>query len=156
VQAGKKLAREVPKRKRTASYPFTAWNFPTATIHEVEQAAKDPNQLVIDVRESRRFIGEIEPIDTVAGHIPGAVNAPFSDNLNPDQSFKSEKELAEKYKSLIGNRNPKNVIVHCGSGVTACHTLLAMEHAGIKGAKLYVGSWGEWSRAGREIAKGTQ
>jgi thiosulfate/3-mercaptopyruvate sulfurtransferase len=156
MRAGKKMTSAIPKRNSTSPYPFTAWNFPTATILEVEQAVKDPNHLVIDVRESRRFIGEIEPIDTVAGHIPGAVNAPFSDNLNPDQSFKSAKELAEKYKSLIGNRNPKNVIVHCGSGVTACHTLLAMEHAGIKGAKLYVGSWGEWSRTGKEIAKGAQ
>jgi thiosulfate/3-mercaptopyruvate sulfurtransferase len=153
VQDGKKPTSVVPKRNSTSPYPFTAWNFPTATIQEVEQAVKDPNQLVIDVRESRRFIGEIEPIDTVAGHIPGAVNAPFSDNLNADQSFKSERELAEKYNSLLGNRNPKDVIVHCGSGVTACHTLLAMEHAGIKGAKLYVGSWGEWSRTGRPIGK---
>ena len=154
MQAGKKITSEVPKRKSTSPYPFATWNFPTATIQEVEKAVKDPDQLVIDVRESRRFVGEIEPIDTVAGHIPGAVNAPFSDNLTADQSFKSEKELSEKYKSLIGNRNPKNVIVHCGSGVTACHTLLAMEHAGIKGARLYVGSWGEWSRTGRPIGKG--
>jgi thiosulfate/3-mercaptopyruvate sulfurtransferase len=154
LASGKKLVKEVPNRKATSPYPFMNWNLPTASIEEVEKVAKDPNHLVIDVRESRRFIGEIEPIDTVAGHIPGAVNVPFAENLNADQSFKSEKELSDKYKQVIEDRDASNIIVHCGSGVTACHTILAMEHAGIKGAKLYVGSWGEWSRTGRPIAKG--
>jgi thiosulfate/3-mercaptopyruvate sulfurtransferase len=153
IASGKKITKEIPERKSAPPYPFNQWQLPTALIEEVEKAAKDPNKLVIDVRESRRFSGEIEPIDTIAGHIPGAVNAPFAENLSADQQFKSQKELSEKYKQLIGNRDPKNVIVHCGSGVTACHTLLAMEHAGITGAKLYVGSWGEWSRTGRDIAK---
>ena len=154
IDAGIKVTKEIPKRKTTSPYPFTNWISPTANIEEVERAAKDKDRLVIDVRENRRYIGEIEPIDTVAGHIPGAINVPFPENLNSDQTFLSEDELAKKYKKAIGNRDIKNVIVHCGSGVTACHTLLAMEQAGLSGAKLYVGSWGEWSRTGREIAKG--
>jgi thiosulfate/3-mercaptopyruvate sulfurtransferase len=148
---GKKLTTEIPDRKSSPPYPFTKWNWPTVSIEEVEKAVKDPNQLVIDVREARRYFGETEPIDTVAGHIPGAINVPYAENLDADQSFKSEKELSEKYKRVIGSRDTKDVIVHCGSGVTACHTLLALEHGGIKGAKLYVGSWGEWSRTKRPI-----
>ena len=112
IASGKKITKEIPERKSAPPYPFNRWQLPTASIEEVEKAAKDPNKLVIDVRESRRFIGEIEPIDTIAGHIPGAVNAPFDENLSADQQFKSQKELSEKYKQLIGTRDPKDVIVH--------------------------------------------
>ena len=134
-------------------YPATQWNLPTYEIDEVAGFVRDRDHLVIDVRDAYRYRGESEPIDTVAGHIPGAVNVPFSTNLNPDGTFLSVEELHRKYASVIGNRKPENIIVHCGSGVTACHTLLALEQAGLKGAGLYVGSWSEWSRTGREIAK---
>jgi thiosulfate/3-mercaptopyruvate sulfurtransferase len=82
------------------------------------------------------------------------VNVPFVTNLQADGKFLSPAELASKYREVIGNRNPEHVIVHCGSGVTACHTLLAMNEAGIEGAKLYVGSWSEWSRNDYPVAVG--
>jgi thiosulfate/3-mercaptopyruvate sulfurtransferase len=131
-------------------YPVTIWQLPTADIETVSHVGSDPNYVVIDVREGYRYRGESEPIDLVAGHIPGAINIPYMDNLNSDGKFLSSSELAEKYKQIIKVK-PEYVIVHCGSGVTACHTLLAMEQAGIKGAKLYVGSWGEWSRRNMPI-----
>jgi thiosulfate/3-mercaptopyruvate sulfurtransferase len=134
-------------------YPATQWNLPTYNIDQVAGFVQDKDHLVIDVRDAYRYRGEREPIDMVAGHIPGAVNVPFSTNLTPDGTFLSPEELRFKYESVIGNRKPENIIVHCGSGVTACHTLLALEQAGINGAGLYVGSWSEWSRTGREIAR---
>ncbi|MEJ8755791.1 sulfurtransferase [Pontibacter sp. H259] len=133
-------------------YPHTIWQLPTATINEVAAAAQDSKRLVIDVREAARYRGETEPIDQVAGHIPGAVNIPFASTLAPDGFYHSPTELYEKYKQALGNRNPEDVIVHCGSGVTACHTILGLEQAGLGIPKLYVGSWSEWSRSGRPIA----
>jgi len=139
----------------TSAYPVTTWQLPTVTIEEVAAAVKDPGRLVIDVREAYRYRGEKEPIDLIAGHIPGAVNIPYLNNLTPDGNFKPSGELAEEYSKAIGPRDSDDVIVHCGSGVTACHTLLALEQAGIQGANLYVGSWGEWSRRDdRPIATG--
>jgi thiosulfate/3-mercaptopyruvate sulfurtransferase len=135
-------------------YPATQWKLPTVDINDVAKAVADPKSLVIDVRESFRYKGEREPIDLTAGHIPGAVNIPYIENLDAEGKFLSPENLAERYEQVIGDRKVENVTVHCGSGVTACHTLLAMEHAGIQGAQLYVGSWSEWSRTGREIAKG--
>ncbi|MBT1702232.1 sulfurtransferase [Chryseosolibacter indicus] len=138
----------------TSSYPVDKWKRPTQRIEDVEKAASDSRFLVVDVREAFRYRGEREPIDLVAGHIPGAVNIPYINNLDTEGKFLPAEELEQRYKQVIGERPSENVIVHCGSGVTACHTLLAMEHAGITGAQLYVGSWSEWSRTGRTIATG--
>jgi thiosulfate/3-mercaptopyruvate sulfurtransferase len=135
-------------------YPVDSWKLPMISLDDVESAAGDPDCLVIDVRESYRYRGEKEPIDLVAGHIPGAVNVPYLQNLAPDGSFRSPSELAAFYHSLIDHRDTANVTIHCGSGVTACHTLLALDHAGIKGANLYVGSWSEWSRRDKPVATG--
>lgn len=136
------------------AYPFSNWQLPIADADQVAAAAENPDYLVIDVRENYRFMGESEPIDLVAGHIPGAANIPFAGNLDKDGNFLSSEELADKYKSALGSRNPKHIIVHCGSGVTACHTLLALSDAGFDGAALYVGSWSEWSRNDRPVATG--
>ena len=136
------------------AYPTSGWKLPTISIDEVEKIRQDADFLVIDVREPERFRGEREPIDLVAGHIPGAVNIPFSTNLDQNGAFLSPEDLNAKYTAAIGNRKPENVVVHCGSGVTACHTLLAMDQAGIKIPKLYVGSWSEWSRNARPMATG--
>ncbi len=141
-------------RPDPVSYSFDRWNFPTATMQEVERASSDSTQMVIDVRENYRYRGEGEPIDLVAGHIPGAINVPYIENLSENGDFRTAEALASKYKRVTNNLQPQQVIVHCGSGVTACHTLLAMAFAGIEGAKLYVGSWSEWSRNGKEIAIG--
>ena len=108
---------------------------------------------MIDVREAYRYRGESEPIDPVAGHIPGAVNLPYVENLDERGLFLPVDVLHAKYQSIIGNRKIENVMVHCGSGVTACHTLLALEQAGLPGAQLYVGSWSEWCRTDKPVEK---
>lgn len=99
--------------------------------------------LLVDARAAERFHGDIEPIDRVAGHVPGAVNRPYADNL-VDGRFKSSSRLAEEFQALLGTHAAGDVVVMCGSGVTACHHLLAMEHAGLLGAKLFTGSWSGW------------
>ncbi|WP_210487054.1 sulfurtransferase [Rufibacter aurantiacus] len=156
LQASFPTSHEVPAPASTLAYPVTAWQRPTADIEEVAQVAGDKNHLVIDVRDAYRYLGESEPIDPVAGHIPGAVNVPLTGNLGPDGGFLSPTELQEKYKAVIKDVAQENIIVHCGSGVTACHTLLALESAGITRAKLYVGSWSEWCRNNRPIAVGEE
>lgn len=136
----------------TEKYPISKWSLAQADMEEVEKARNKKENIVIDVRDKNRFDGLTEPLDLIAGHIPGAINVPFSENLNEEGFYKSAEDLAKKYIEIIGDKNPENVIVHCGSGVTACHTLLAMDYAGIPIPKLYVGSWSEWSRNDRELA----
>ena len=109
------------------------------------QAALDRDEFVLlDARAPDRFSGRHEPIDSRGGHVPGAVNAPFQDNLDTDKCFRPTNELRAYYQALIGNQPADNVACMCGSGVTACHTLLALESAGMPGAALYVGSWSDW------------
>jgi thiosulfate/3-mercaptopyruvate sulfurtransferase len=127
-------------------YQINSWSLPIVEIDEVEKASKDPNYLVIDVRDRERYDGTNEPIDLIAGHIPGAINIPFTENLDKNGLFIKPSELKNKYKIKFGQVNPENIIIHCGSGVTACHTLLALAYAEIEIPKLYVGSWSEWSR----------
>ncbi len=100
--------------------------------------------LVVDARAPERFRGEVEPIDRVAGHIPGAVNRNFALNQNADTTFRSAEELRTAWLALLGERAPAEVFHQCGSGITACVNLLAMELAGLGGSKLYAGSWSEW------------
>ena len=101
-------------------------------------------QLLIDARAPARYRGEQEPIDPVAGRIPGARNRFNIDNVTAEGTFKSASELKQAFQQVLGNRAPSEVINYCGSGVAACHNLLAMEVAGLPGAKLYAGSWSEW------------
>ncbi len=98
---------------------------------------------LLDARAAERFRGELEPIDAVAGHVPGAVNHPIADSLEAGH-FKSSAQLRAAIQPLLGGRSPQEVVVMCGSGVTACHLLLAMEHAGLHGARVYAGSWSAW------------
>ena len=100
----------------------------------------------MDLRENYRFNGLSEPIDLFAGHIPSSKNLPYTENLTDAGTFKDRMLLKEKYEALFADTNLNQVIVHCGSGVTACHTLLVLEELGLSGASLYVGSWSEWSR----------
>jgi thiosulfate/3-mercaptopyruvate sulfurtransferase len=134
-------------------YPVVNWLLPLADIHEIDQVSGDKNHLIIDVRENERYRGEKEPIDLIAGHIPGAVNIPFASNLDKDGFFLSPEQLKSKYSGIFEGKPAKKIIVHCGSGVTACHTLLAVAYAGMDIPKLYVGSWSEWSRNSRPIGK---
>jgi thiosulfate/3-mercaptopyruvate sulfurtransferase len=119
------------------------------------QAHLAAGDLLIDARGPERFRGEVEPLDKVAGHVPGARNRPYAANL-ADQFFKKPVVLAAEFRELMGDHVADNTIVMCGSGVTACHHLLAMERAGIKGAKLFTGSWSEWIADGsRSVATGS-
>ena len=125
-----------------------------ANVVDVERAVAD-GFLVMDARAEERFTGEIEPLDRVAGHVPGARNAPYDDNLDLSGEFSSDEALREHYGALLGRTPPAKVIHMCGSGVTACHNILAMEHAGLRGARLYAGSWSEWiTDPNRPIATG--
>ena len=106
----------------------------------------DSELLLLDARAGQRFRGEVEPLDTRAGHIPGSINRPFGSNLELGGRFKEPAALREEFHSLLGGREPHEVVHSCGSGVTACHNLFAMELAGLPGARLYPGSWSEWIR----------
>jgi thiosulfate/3-mercaptopyruvate sulfurtransferase len=138
--------------KPTDSYQISDWKLPTATIAEVENVSQSANHLVIDVREQARFNGETEPIDLIAGHIPGAKNVPFAENLDENGLFLAPDALKTKYENIFENIQSENIIFHCGSGVTACHSILALAHAKMEIPKLYVGSWSEWSRNNKPIA----
>jgi len=114
------------------------------STEEVEKMRKDPQYYVLDARTTERYRGENETIDPVAGHIPGAISAPYPDNLNPDGTFRTDKDLAERYKQLVGGVPIDHVVAYCGSGVTATHDILAMMKAGLGEARLYAGSYSEW------------
>lgn len=105
-----------------------------------------PGQTVIDARAAERYRGEVEPLDPVAGHIPGALNRPFGGNLGPDGCFKPPAQLRAEFDALLAGRDPAGVVCHCGSGVSAVPNLIALELAGYPPARLYAGSWSEWCR----------
>lgn len=109
---------------------------------------------LFDARAPERFRGEVEPIDPVAGHVPGALNRPFAANLR-DGRFKPADELRAELSALLGDRHAADSVLMCGSGVTACHLLLAFEHAGLRGARVYPGSWSGWiADPSRPVARG--
>jgi thiosulfate/3-mercaptopyruvate sulfurtransferase len=121
---------------------------------DVAANVRHKSKLVIDARAPERYRGEVEPLDPVAGHIPGALNRPFKDNLHADGMFKSPEQLNAEFTKLLGRYAPADVVAQCGSGVTACHNLLAMHAAGLPGALLYPGSWSEYcADASMPIAK---
>ncbi|TCD12614.1 sulfurtransferase [Pedobacter frigidisoli] len=151
VKANFPTTNKVETPKSVEKYEVKPWNLPLSNIDKVEKVAKSEDYIVIDVRDANRFAGLTEPIDTIAGHIPGAVNIPFTENLDTDGRFLSPEVLKEKYTAALADIRSEHVIVHCGSGITACHTLLAMDYAGLPIPKLYVGSWSEWSRNNKEM-----
>jgi thiosulfate/3-mercaptopyruvate sulfurtransferase len=104
----------------------------------------DSASVVLDARSPERYRGEQEPLDPVAGHIPGAVNRPFKSNLNADGTFRPAGPLRAEYLELLQGRAPAQMLHQCGSGITACHNLFAMELVGLTGSRLYPGSWSEW------------
>lgn len=123
-------------------------------VDGVLRALADGGTLV-DLRGAERFRGDVEPIDAVAGHVPGAVNLPYADNLGPDGRFRAAGEIAELWRARAGSKPGRAPICMCGSGVTACQGLLALEAAGIRGGRLYAGSWSEWIRdPSRPVARG--
>ena len=112
---------------------------------EVARQLDQPGQTVIDARAGARYRGEVEPLDPVAGHIPGALNRPFSENLGPDGKFKPAGQLRAEFEALLGDKDPSTVVHQCGSGVSAVPNLLAMQIAGFAPTALYAGSWSAWS-----------
>jgi len=151
IQAGFPTSSAVEVPTQVESYPIQSWQWPTIDLQGMDDLIQKDNFVVIDVRESQRYKGETEPIDLVAGHIPGATNIPFMENLDANGFFLSPEALKAKYQKAFENIPVNNRVVHCGSGVTACHTLLALAIADLPIPKLYVGSWSEWSRNNREI-----
>lgn len=115
---------------------------------EVVQHLGRADQTLIDARAPARYRGEVEPLDPVAGHIPGALNRPFAQNMGPDGRFKSPSQLRAEFEQLLAGRDPATVVHHCGSGVSAVPNVIAMELAGFPPAGLYAGSWSEWTRHG--------
>lgn len=113
-------------------------------VDVAEVLNRAPNTLLLDARAAVRYRGEQEPIDPVAGHIPGAMNRFNGDNVTPSGTFKSPDALKKDFESMLAGRDPGDVVHYCGSGVAACHNLLAMEIAGLPGGRLFPGSWSEW------------
>jgi thiosulfate/3-mercaptopyruvate sulfurtransferase len=113
-------------------------------VSVIEASLEDKNVLLLDSRSGERYRAEEEMIDPVAGHIPGALNHFWGSNLDADGLFLTEEKLRARFDAILGEKPLDSAIVYCGSGVTACHNLLALEHVGLQGARLYAGSWSEW------------
>jgi thiosulfate/3-mercaptopyruvate sulfurtransferase len=129
-------------RALAVSLAADAW----VSSETVDELRLRPGNLLVDARGAERFAGRNETIDPVPGHVPGARNRPFLDNLGADGRFLPAEVLRQRFDILLGSAAPASLIAMCGSGVTACHNLLALEHAGLSGARLYAGSWSEWIR----------
>jgi thiosulfate/3-mercaptopyruvate sulfurtransferase len=128
---------------------------PVVTTAAIERDLPHRTALLVDARAAERFTGGVEPIDPVAGHVPGAVSHPMSLNLDVDGRFLPAAELRRRWQERLAGRDAASVVAMCGSGVTACHNLLGLEVAGLTGAKLYAGSWSEWIRDPRRpVARG--
>ena len=153
VVEGRALSRDVPDVQPAV---FVAQPpGPTASAAEILDNLRGGTLKVLDARAPERFRGDVEPIDPVAGHIPGAINRPYSANLSSQSTFKPAGELRAEFEALLGTTPPSAVVHQCGSGVTACHNALAMAIAGLPGSRLYPGSWSEWiADPSRAIARG--
>jgi len=124
------------------------------SIKDVEDAQYKMNKLIIDARSRERYLGIKDPVDPIAGHIPGAVSHPLGMNLDKNGHFKSPEELRHNFNKIIGDTVSSDIISMCGSGITACHNILALEICGIKDVTLFVGSWSEWiTDKSRPVAK---
>ena len=136
-------------------YPLAHVDTALSAINSVVKASRSLSHTIIDARAPARFRGEMEPLDPVAGHIPGALNRPFTMNLNAQGFFKSPAELKSEFDALLGSRDASKVIHHCGSGVSAVPNVLAMKIAGYPATQLFAGSWSEWSnRADLPVSQG--
>lgn len=143
LKQGFSLTTTLPILQATTFRPYLNTNY-WLNASQVQNSIHRKAICLIDARTPERYRGKQEPIDPVAGHIPGALNRAFQLNLDDKGLFLSADSLRNQFKKLIGTNAPDEVVHYCGSGVTACHNLLAMEHAGLTGSKLYAGSWSEW------------
>jgi thiosulfate/3-mercaptopyruvate sulfurtransferase len=142
LAAGQPVTAEVPVPK-SSRFKGTPQESPVDAKYVMEHL-QSPDMVLIDARANDRYHGQNETIDPIGGHIPGARNRFFKDNLTPQGFFKAPEQLRDDFRPFIGNGSPERIVSQCGSGVTACHNLLAMEIAGLKGGRLYPGSWSEW------------
>ena len=145
------ISSKIIQPKKGEKLNLKRWKLPLVDLKFIEKHSDNHDFLLIDVREKNRYDGKSEPIDEIAGHIPGGINIPFKENLNEDGTFKDPETLREMYSKYFAQFPSDKIAVHCGSGVTACHTLLALDYAGFEIPNLYVGSWSEWSRNDKEI-----
>lgn len=151
---GRPVSKDVPPKRKGAFVPRPHLG-DAVDVHFMERFHDSPPTRVLDARAAERFTGKNETIDPVAGHVPGALNRFWKDNLEPDGRFKPAARLREEFDRLLAGTDPAQVVHMCGSGVTACHNLFAMEMAGLSGSKLYPGSWSEWcADPSRPIATG--
>jgi thiosulfate/3-mercaptopyruvate sulfurtransferase len=156
-QAGGGATHEGPGKVpvSTANYPLAPANASLVATKTVADNLGRPGQNIIDARGAPRFRGEVEPLDPVAGHIPGALNRPFNQNIGADGKFKPAAQLRSEFDALLAGRDPATVVHHCGSGVSAVPNIIAMEVAGLGRTALYAGSWSEWcSDTARPVAQG--
>ncbi len=144
--AGLPLSTERPVA-RGGAFRGTPGHMPVAEVAELERRLGADNLLLLDARAPARYHGREETIDPVAGHVPGAVNLPFSNNLAPDGRFRDVAELRAAFAPLVAGRGRGDIVAMCGSGVTACHDIFALELAGVTDVRLYPGSWSEWIRS---------
>ena len=145
------------ERARDARFEPSLQRGLLATAADVLAGLKTRATVLIDSRAPERYRGDEEPLDPVAGHIPGALNRPWRDNILPNGRMRPAQALRAEFERLLAGREPATAIMYCGSGVTACHNLLALEHAGLSGGRLYAGSWSEWcSDVSRPIATGEE
>ena len=149
--AGWPLTETVAAAAAAPPFPLQGWTLPQVDLAAVARLRKDPRWKLLDVRSAERWRGEAEPFDPAPGRIPGSVNLPWAENLDAQGRFKSAQELREMYQILLRGTPVDHLAVHCGSGVTACHTLLALELAGLPGASIYMGSYSEWCRSGNPL-----
>ena len=159
LQAWQALGGAIHSGAETALAPVLfALGEPLATLIDVATVERDlgrAHQTIVDARGVPRFMGEVEPLDPVAGHIPGALNRPFSQNIGPDGLFKPAAVLRAEFEALLGLRKASSVVHHCGSGASAVPNILAMEVAGMGRTALFAGSWSEWcSDPKRPVAQG--
>ncbi len=153
--AGGALASGTDSARQAIRFELTAAKTRLSTVQEVARQLGQAGQSLLDARAAARFKGEVEPLDPVAGHIPGALNRSFVQNFGPDGKFKSAQQLRTEFLDLLGNNANDSVVHQCGSGVSAVPNLLAMEIAGLGRGALFAGSWSEWcSDPQRPVAKG--
>jgi len=142
TREGRPVSTDVPPPSHATFAPGRAR--PTASAAEIGGALAGGALTLIDARVPERYRGDVEPLDPVAGHIPGARNRPYVENVNPDATFKPAGTLRHEFAGLLGATPLDRIVHYCGSGVTGCHNVLAMEIAGLPGSRLYPGSWSEW------------
>jgi thiosulfate/3-mercaptopyruvate sulfurtransferase len=156
IADGHPVTRDIPTAVPAAApLPVAVRDGDVVTVDEILARLGDPSAAVLDARAAERYRGDTETIDPVAGHIPGALNRFYKANLNADLTFRDPAALRAEFSALFAGRDPAQVAHSCGSGITACANLFAMDYAGLPGSKLYAGSWSEWvADPARPVARG--